>query len=244
MDSAISKPTDVPARSNPNLTEVSLRVGGIGLAVWILCNALAVSVYLFDFRHTHSHPGLDVLIVHGTQLIASLLLLRWYNLGWRDAGFQSPSQPIRWFSNIAIIVLLNLTLAGIMRLFHSPNTHAVFPPFEKLLLLCGLVPIAEEIFFRGWFQAALVQRAGESRAGFAILGSATLFAAVHLFVGGGPVGTAATVTGAFLSGLIAARLRQQSRSLLPAISVHVTYNITGLFLATPVYSLLANILKR
>jgi membrane protease YdiL (CAAX protease family) len=243
VDSTVPKPIDVPAQSGTSLLGVSVRVVGMAVVVWLLSNALAVLVYSFD-KHAHPHPGIDELVFHGAELVVSLLLLRWYNLGWVDAGFQSPSHSIRWFSSIALVVLLNLALAGIMRLFHAPDTHTAFSPLEKLLLLCGYVPIAEESFFRGWFQAALLQRAGETRAIFAMMGSSILFAATHVFVGGGLIGTTATVIGAFLMGLIAARLRHKSQSLLPAIGVHVVYNITGLFLVTPIYSLLANIVNR
>ena len=243
MDGTVPKPIDGPAQSGTSLMGVLVRVGGMALAVWLFSNAVAVSIYSFD-KHPHSHPGIDVLVIHGAELVASLLLLRWYNLGWDEAGFQSPNHWTRWFSSVALVVFLNLTLAGIMRLFHAPDTHTTFSSSEKLLLLCGYVPIAEEVFFRGWFQAALLRRAGEARAIFAVLGSSLLFAATHVFVGGGLIGTTATVTGAFLMGLIAAGLRHKTRSLLPAIGVHAVYNITGLFLATPIYSLLANIVKR
>jgi membrane protease YdiL (CAAX protease family) len=218
-------------------------VGGMACAVWVLSQALGVVVYRFD-GHTHAHPGLDVLVVQSAELVASLLLLRYCGIGWREAGFQLPAEPIRWLPNIASVVFLNLALAGIMHLFHTPDTLGTFSPVEKLVLLCAYVPLAEEVFVRGWFQAALLRRAGETRAVFAVLGSSTFFAAVHVFVGGGSIGTGVTVAGAFLMGLIAGRLRQRSQSLLPAVAMHVVYNLTGLFLATPLYSLLANILRR
>lgn len=211
-------------------------------AVWVFSHAIAAMVYIFD-GHTHAHPGVDALVLHGTELIAALLLLPYYGIGLREAGFQLPAEPTRWAANIGVVVFLNLALAGIMHLFHTPDTHAAFSPVGKLILLCVYVPLAEEVFVRGWFQTALLRGAGETRAVFAVLGSSVVFAAMHVFVGGGPIGTIVTVVGAFLTGLIAGQLRQKSRSLLPAIAVHVGYNLTGLFLATPFYSLLANVLK-
>ena len=243
MDGTITKATEAPAKFDARLMRVFVNVGGTACAVWVLSHALAVVIYMFE-RHAQAHPGLDVLVIHGAELVASLLLIPYYGLGWREAGFQLPGEPIRWFANIAVVVFLNLALAGIMHLFHTPDTHGGFSPIGTLVLLCAYVPLAEEVFVRGWFQTALLRRAGETRAGFAVLGSSAFFAATHLFVGGGPIGTTVTVAGAFLMGLIAGNLRQRSRSLLPAIGMHVVYNLTGLFLATPLYSLLASILRR
>ena len=243
MNSTIAKPTEVRARSDTRLMRVFVRAVGMGCAVWVFSHAIAAMVYMFD-GHTHAHPGVDVLVVHGAELVASLLLLAYYGIGWREAGFQLPAEPIRWSANIALVVFLNLALAGIMHLFRTPDTHTAFSPVGKLVLLCVYVPLAEEVFVRGWFQAVLLRGAGETRAVFAVLGSSAFFAAMHVFVGGGPIGTIVTVVGAFLMGLITGHLRQKSGSLLPAIAMHGVYNLTGLFLATPLYSLLANILKR
>jgi len=160
---------------------VFVTVGGMACAVWVLSHALAVVVYMFD-RHTHAHPGLDVLVVQGAELAASLLLLSYYGLSRHEAGFQLPAEPIRWLPNIAGVVFLNLALAGIMHLFHTPDTLGAFSPVGKLVLLCAYVPLAEEVFVRGWFQAALLRRAGETRAVFAVLGSSTFFAAMHVLL--------------------------------------------------------------
>ena len=236
MDSTITQSIEVPAQSHARLMRVFVTVVGMACAVWVLSHTIAVVVYLFD-GHTHAHPGIDVLIVHGAELLLSLQLLHYYGIGWRKAGFQLPAQPIT-------VVICVEVVEVIMHWFHTPDTHGAFSPVGKLVLLCAYGPLAEEVFVRGWFQAALLHRAGETRAIFAVLGSSAFFAAMHVFVGGGAIGPTVTVAGAFLMGLITGHLRQKSRSLLPAVGMHMVYNLTGLFLATPFYSLLASILRR
>ena len=125
MDSTITQSIEVPAQSHARLMRVFVTVVGMACAVWVLSHTIAVVVYLFD-GHTHAHPGIDVLIVHGAELLLSLQLLHYYGIGWRKAGFQLPAQPIRWFANTAVVVFLNLALAGIMHWFHTPDTHGAF----------------------------------------------------------------------------------------------------------------------
>src|ERR1700684_4079153 len=120
MEGSTAKLTRRSGRSETKLIRGCSTVGAMACAVWLVSNALAVSVYLFD-RHTHSHRGFDVFIIHSAEFVASLFLLRYYSLDWRDAGFQFQSKPIRWFSSIVLVVLLNLSLAGVMRLFQGTN---------------------------------------------------------------------------------------------------------------------------
>jgi hypothetical protein len=82
MDGTITKATEAPAKYDARLMRVFVNVGGTACAVWVLSHALAVVIYMFE-RHAQAHPGLDVLVIHGAELVASLLLIPYYGLGAR-----------------------------------------------------------------------------------------------------------------------------------------------------------------
>jgi membrane protease YdiL (CAAX protease family) len=107
--------------------------------------------------------------------------------------------------------------------------------------------VTEEIFTRGWYQSAVmpvgdVGDVGEVGAGSrsaAIASSAILFGSMHLSLlwMGADLWTVAiivTVTG--LLGWAAAVARHQSGSLIPAILVHVLFNVGG-FIAGVIYAI-------
>lgn len=82
-----------------------------------------------------------------------------------------------------------------------------------ILLVNGLAPIAEEIFFRGFAYRVFRQRMA-ARA--AILVSSTLFASVHFYV--------VHFLPIFLIGVVLAYLAERYRSLVPSMVAHVGLN--------------------
>lgn len=86
-----------------------------------------------------------------------------------------------------------------------------------LLFFAAVVPVLEEIVFRRVLYGLLERL----NSWIAIVGSSLLFAAIH------PKGLMGS---AFLLGLATALLYRRSRSLLPSICCHSTFNLTGVFL--------------
>lgn len=95
-------------------------------------------------------------------------------------------------------------------------------------------PIQEEIIFRGLLQHVLEAGSpntlivGKQKIPQAVIGSALLFAAVHIAVGllGASVGQVVfIVVGALILGLLASYLRWRANSLMPSIVVHALFNI-------------------
>ena len=88
--------------------------------------------------------------------------------------------------------------------------------------------IQEEIIFRGLLQTFLEERWKRSFSCFgvpvsvAVLFAATLFGVIHFE--SGPVVAAAAI----VLGLVAGELRRRSGSLLPAVMVHVLFNVVAL----------------
>ncbi len=87
-----------------------------------------------------------------------------------------------------------------------------------------LVPVLEELFFRGYLLHAM-KRFGEPRAAAV---SALCFALVHL---GGKGGTELAGVMYVLMGLLLAALTLHTRSLLAPILVHAVYNLTLMLLS-------------
>ena len=92
----------------------------------------------------------------------------------------------------------------------------LFSPFQRAVaavVICGVVPVAEELFFRGVLGG---------RSAPAILFSAALFAAVH--------GTAGFFLPLFFFGTVQGLLCRRTGSLIPAILLHALFNgVTLLF---------------
>ena len=80
-----------------------------------------------------------------------------------------------------------------------------------IIVIAG--PIAEEVFYRGFVFAGLIERLGTSKA--AVVSSAA-FAAAHLDI--------AVAGPAFFSGLVFALVYRRTGSLWPAILAHVAQN--------------------
>jgi hypothetical protein len=102
------------------------------------------------------------------------------------------------------------------------------PPLLAWLYFGLCAPLQEELIFRGLLQTVLARNlsAGvetSARAGVAaVAGTALLFALVHFAVGPW------TAAAALMLGVLAGELRQRSGSVIPAVIVHMLFNIPGL----------------
>ena len=97
---------------------------------------------------------------------------------------------------------------------------SALPPIVAVALVGLLSPMAEEFFFR-WVAVNAWEREHGTRA--AVIGSAILFAAAHLF-GGSPL----TLVPIFVLGLILGAAYVTTRSLPLVIGVHATFNCMSL----------------
>ncbi|MGJ7532683.1 MULTISPECIES: lysostaphin resistance A-like protein [unclassified Variovorax] len=89
-----------------------------------------------------------------------------------------------------------------------------------VLAVCVLAPLLEEMLFRGIVLRGFLQRYPR---GQAIFMSALFFGAAHMNIYQFVVG--------FVMGTVLAWLYERTRSLIPCIALHATYNITTLLLA-------------
>lgn len=106
--------------------------------------------------------------------------------------------------------------------------------YQIVLAVWFLSSVSEEIFTRGWAQGAMGRWTAATTGRFspAVILAAILFGSMHLslFARGVDVVTASTIVcSTTLLGLVAVWLREKHRGLLPAIAVHVCFNVGGMF---------------
>jgi uncharacterized protein len=133
---------------------------------------------------------------------------------------------IAWLAIQALSVLLALALKqlGINTGGEQQvvNVALQAPPAVSILAVGVLAPIAEEVFFRGVTFNAWEREYGTR---WAIIGSAVLFALVHV-----PGGTWIVIPIIFVLGLVLALAYARTRSLGTTIGIHAIFNLTSLLI--------------
>ena len=171
-----------------------------------------------------------IVLITSTQI--SLLLISWAFVFRRDAvAFAMPLFGSNWlralgagigWGALAWIAASALTFAMVVlleRLGVEPELQvaeqaiAALNPVLIVLAVVVLAPVAEEIFFRGVaFNAWLAERGRR----FAYIGSAALFAVIHVSL--------VSVLPIFLLGLALAWVYRRTASLVAPIAMHATVN--------------------
>jgi ABC-2 type transport system permease protein/sodium transport system permease protein len=111
---------------------------------------------------------------------------------------------------------------------HAAKEQWRTAPFPVLIAMALIPGIVEEFFFRGYLYSAL---AAASRPWSAIIVSALLFGAFHLFLGGSPA--LERFLPSTLMGLVLALVRWRSGSIWPGVVLHVLHN--GLLLSVDLF---------
>jgi membrane protease YdiL (CAAX protease family) len=114
---------------------------------------------------------------------------------------------------VAVVVAVLTSLGQAPEPDPAERAIALLDPIVVVLAVVVLAPIAEELFFRGIVFNAWLREGGRR---WAYIGSAALFAAVHLsLVSALPI---------FLLGLALAWVYERTRNLLAPIAMHATVN--------------------
>jgi hypothetical protein len=172
------------------------------------------------------------LVYAATALIYLLLLLGIYLFAARRAGWAALGlRGDVWGALRLTPLLLLLVLVGMMLInsviiqlsgsFDNPQVDSLtggeplsrFELLALLVLVAGLVPFAEELFFRGMVYPLLRYQLGVA---LAVVLSAALFAAFHVV----PL----LMPALFFVGLVLGALRAWSGSLVPCIALHAMQN--------------------
>ena len=157
------------------------------------------------------------------------LLLRAHGPDTRISEFVALRRSNPWFYPLALVMGLSATLPTY---FVLTQIEAVYPPAEQLFVwtdvfyklsmaervmvaagTIGLGPFVEELIFRGALFRPLRQKYGPATV---IIGTAVLFAAVHLDL--------QRYLPLLLMGLLLGYVRWASGSLLPPLVLHMGFN--------------------
>jgi membrane protease YdiL (CAAX protease family) len=149
----------------------------------------------------------------------------WPSLGLRPASLLNYLLVLPLFiTGLFGLALANLLVMQLAGQFENPQVAAISggnplgqaEVLALLLLVAGVVPVVEELFFRGMLYPLLRER---MPAFFAIVLNALLFALVHFI----PV----LIPGLFVVGLMLAYLRERSGSIWPGVLYHSLQNALG-----------------
>jgi membrane protease YdiL (CAAX protease family) len=197
--------------------------------------------------------GLGLQVI-GYFIAVGLFAVRSGALSWRDLDLGRPAKPSRWLADalIGAGVMVPATLAVLLvtalifALLGVQPPPVVPTPGNALdIVLLGvivvlLVPIGEELFFRGFALTAWLRDLGERAA---LVRSSVFFAFYHIINVGAPTfdegaRQAVGVVLVILPVGIILGLLHTRRGLLAAIAAHATYNGLGYVLGLLAESLL------
>ena len=199
IGSALTAPfTDDALALGSGQGEISL----LGSAVILVAAQLGLLIvgYLFVYRTNAlaalpSFPGRDPI----RAVVAGL--------GWG---------VLAWIGSTIVLFLVSELLARIGRpppVGPAEQAIALLDPWLVTVAIVVFAPIAEELFFRGIVFNAWLREAGRT---WAYIGSAALFAAIHLSL--------ESLLPIFLLGLALAWVYQRTGNLIAPITMHATVN--------------------
>jgi hypothetical protein len=212
-----------------------LFVVGAGCAVFFV-GILAADSYLAAGQRRAWHSTAAMMAVFLLEPVAifvavQTLLVRRRGFAWRDLGLRPTAT--RWVVIALVAGPLSLGLASAASHLVGPTDPTVMMEqyaallapqgvtllrAASLLAVIGLlVPVAEEVLFRGIFYAWLRQRRGVVAS---VLLSSAVFAIAHV--------NAQAALQIFLIGLVLAYLYERSGSIVPSIVAHATVNVISL----------------
>jgi hypothetical protein len=176
---------------------------------------------------------------------AYVLGIRRGRLTWADLGLYPPRWKWGWLALIATLTVALIPLRALASLvalwvveggFDSLQRRAdlLAPGFSWVgfgvaLIVAGiLIPISEELFFRGALYGWLRRR---YRVWVAVLASATVFGLAHF-------DSLGVIISSFIMGLVIALVYEYTRSLWTAIAIHIFNNSLAVVLLYAVLALL------
>jgi hypothetical protein len=211
---------------------ILLTLGGV-FGLWAIAQVFALFGGSEQPDAANGGPSVAMMVALTLTVVYGVMLLGIYFFGARRAGWAAlglrpvslrtmlVTTPLMLILSLSGMALINLGLAALQGgTFDNPQTEALtggalLSPLEMLLLLVPvavLVPITEELFFRGMIYP-LLRGYG---AIVAVIGSAAIFALAHVV----PL----LLPALFFVGLIWGLLREWSKSILPSIMLHAAQN--------------------
>jgi membrane protease YdiL (CAAX protease family) len=191
-------------------------------------------------RYQWVSPGV---VTQVSMLALSLVLMLILGKGrLAKYGFRTPTRSqvksALAFGSIAAVAV-HIVLAVTWNLLPTPGSHPVMEGASFLQTVISVWIIAstcEEVFLRGLIQGFLEphREAGATlfglRLSLPVITAAVLFGTMHIMlftVGAETALVTATVAAAIILGLVAGYYRERTGSLVPAILIHMLFNMYG-----------------
>jgi membrane protease YdiL (CAAX protease family) len=208
----------------------------------ILAIALTAAVFLaalYATKIVHFPPGSffpPPFVTHSLMLVLSLAAMLLISKGRLDLyGFARGTYTFSPRILLWVLPMAVLSTAGALALRggHGAAGPFSFTRIQTIVFVWIYASICEETLVRGLLQTLLSQsaKAGASAGrwlSMPVVVSGLFFGAMHLTLVKqiGPAAVPAILIATFL-GLVAARYREKTGSLLPAILIHMLFNIGG-----------------
>ncbi|MCX6093055.1 MAG: CPBP family glutamic-type intramembrane protease [Candidatus Bipolaricaulota bacterium] len=204
----------------------------LGLGAAIAVASLLVSRLLGRIRHRKPNSLVTHFVMAGLAIAAMYLASggRWSEFGLGLGSFRWNPALLLWVLPTAILTIMQVAAS---RGRPSADPHQL-GPVQTVLRVWIVASIAEELLTRGLVQSLL---APLSTAGFRVAGelvsvsvllAALAFAAMHLvLVRNMGAKAAPVIVLAFLLGCVTGVYRQTAGSLIPAVIVHMLFNVGG-----------------
>lgn len=207
---------------------------------WFLGGLIASAVVLGVGGPDAGNDPIGVVIVLAVQSVAALTALAVISVTRgqaslaRDFGFRARVQDLIWLPVGVAIQLIGIAVTfPIVELSGRADTNQQLvttiqqaPFVSRLLLILGvvvLIPVTEELMFRGALLRGLLRHLGPS---IAVLLDAALFALVHLLDPNALFGLPALVAVGIGTSWLAARTGR----IGPAIALHAGFNFVAVLL--------------
>ena len=204
----------------------------LGLGSAIAVGALAVSTTWGRVRRQKANSLVTHLVMVGLATVAIYLASggRWSEYGLGMGTFHWSFTLLLWVLPTALLTIMQLAAS---RGHPSDGPHQL-SPVQTVLRVWIVASVAEELLTRGLIQGLLAPlstagfRVGGELVSVSILLAALAFSAMHLVLVRKMGAKAAPVIGlTFLLGCVAGVYRQATGSLIPAVIVHMLFNVGG-----------------
>jgi uncharacterized protein len=188
------------------------------VAVALVLEGLLVNLFI---PRGAARVGVSGILIDATMLACLIPLYRRRAFRPRDLGLRAapPARSVGWVT-LAVVVVAVVNLVWVQGLlgFKAPDSLGItlrgstFGLLSAGFVLCLSAPVAEEIFFRGFFYRALRNTMSVPRA--AVI-AGVLFGLIH-----GLAYPLDTLPPRMVFGVIACLLYERTGSLLPGIALH------------------------
>ena len=234
-----------------NSLNLIVRAFLLGLSIYLVSQVIGLLLTLEEYGPILEGGNVSKLLLTELMfLFLSLGIIIFLTKGkFAQYGLNKPIGEVKWGSIYGVGLLIG-SIATIIIIVTDANGNPSLKGLgirEKILLIWFLASISEEIFVRGLLQGYLTPlesmkiNFGEHNFSYPVILSTVFFGVIHLpliFFGADLISVSVIFLMTLTLGFFTATLRENHRSVLPSIGIHITTNIGGTMLGPIVYAIL------